>query len=1527
MPRFISITLRVLFTMLVLVLLAIGGALLALRIPSVQTKIAHEAAAILTDKLKHQVIVTRVDIRPFTRVLLEGVRVLDRRGNELFNIGRADADIKLFSIFDPSHLHVGKLTLVEPRFDLVTYASQPDSTNLDEFIGAVKRLLGPADATKKASKPFDFQIEGIGLRNARFVLDRQDEPKAPTYGKAMDYAHMYIDSVYADASQLWLKGDTIHALVNGLRAIDIPSQTRLRELTADMTYAGKFWEFKGLNLRVQNSQLLNYLRFEYKHFLNFTDFNDSVRVVANLGPSRIYSDDIAKFAPQVEDWNETVLISGEAKGIVKNFTTKNLDVRYGKNTHVVGNINVEGLPNLQASFVQMQLQPSVIDGRDIRRYIPASGWPYVQRLGTVRFQGQFLGFYNDFVANGKFNTALGDVKSDVNIKFKTDPRFSTYEGQVTTKAFQLGRLLGQEDVIRDITMNGRVEGVGFTPEGARLTANATVQSIWLNGYRYHNVSTNGKFRQQAFAGKLSVNDPSLQVTADGSVDLNKKHQAFDVRAQVRRADLHALGLVDQHVTVATTADLHFTGLQLDELLGRVQLRNSELGFQGRTVPIDTFDVVSQRTGDQRQLTVRSEALNLNAAGNYRLTNVIRDVQTLITEYQLNFESDDAAIAKYYRRKRQQAISEYQIDLDLDLKRFNPVLHLFMPQLSISDFTHIDGSFRNAPTSIFSLGGHIENIQYDSIRAVNNEFEFTTSKLPNQPEVLAQANITSERQVIPGLGNTERFYVEGVWDQERINFSTSLAQTGTANKASINGALSFLPNAVQVVFRESGLDLLNKHWTIAPNNSVVISGKGKELDIKNLTISNGPQSVSAQGFISTDPAKQLQLTVKDFQLATLSALTTQNIKGRVNANGTVSGIYNTLEINNTLSVDSLKFDDVLIGNVTGKGDWDTPNNRLLVDLDVLRDAQRVVRVTGFYAPGLAAPLDLTAMLDNAPIKLAEPLLRTLFRDMSGTAVGMLHLYGPLSAPNLVGNVDVTAGRLTFNYLGTTYTFADRIRFAEDGIALRDIKVRDVFGNLGSVDGNIYYKGFQDMRLDLRGSFRKLQVLNTTRRDNDLYFGQAFATGDATVRGPADNLFIRVNAKSEAGTRLSLPLDNAAKAQQASYIRFVNHNIHDTTTTVKVPVAAAQKVDLSGIRLNMNLDVTPDAYMEILLDESTGDIIRGTAVGQLRLNIDTRGDFNMFGQVEIVRGAYNFTLQGLVNKEFVVRPGGLITWNGDPLAGEMNVTATYTQRTSLAPLFQGSTNGTGTSNGAVVPVTAVMNLTGPLLLPTIKLGLEFNDAPSTLEGDLVAFTSALRNDEQELNRQVFSLLVFKQLSPQGQFTQLSLQGQDNKLQNSLGQIVSSQLGLLTSQIDENLEIDFNINGLTAEQLQALQVRLSYSFMNGRLRVTREGGFSSSSNTSGTLGPTTNTSTQASLLGDLSLEYYLQADGKFRAKLRYETTPRDLETINQPRAGLSLLNTQQFDSFQELFARKRLRRREAARRRAREVLNIDDDPRTIM
>jgi hypothetical protein len=1532
--RILSILLKVLLGLALLLVLVVGGAMLALRIPKVQTRLAREAATLLTRKLGQQVTIARVDIRPFSRVLLDGVRVLDRAGGELFSIGRADADITLFSVFDPSHLHVGKLTLHEPRFELKNLAGQPDSTTLDQFISAVKRLVGPSTDTTKSK--FDFRIAEIGLRNGHFAIEKQDRARQPYYGKSIDYDHLVVDSIYADISNLHL-GDTLRARLLGLRAIETPSQTRLREITADIQYHEHFWEFKDLNLRVGRSQVRDYVRFEYHRFGNFSDYNDSMKTITHLRGSRVYSDDIAKFAPALTNLHEAILISADAEGYVRDFKVNNLDLRYGKGTHIVAKrAHADNLPNYRESFIDLRLMPSVVETTDLQHWLPASANTIVQRLGRVKLEGQILGFYNDFVANASFDTALGSVVTDVNLKTKTDLPHAEYAGHVRTTNFELGHFLGDESIIRDVTLNGKVSGMGFLPPFANGKTTVEVQKIWLYGYRYQNIKLDGDFHHMAFNGHVGINDPSVRLVADGHIDLDHAHENVDLKARIEKADLRALGLLSQPLTIATTADVKFRGVELDSLIGHAYLRKSRFTLAGRRLDLDTLDVVSTRNRrNERTVTVRSEAVNALVSGTFNTSDVVRDVNTLITEYRLNFESNAVATAEYYRRKRQRQLPVYEVDLVLDLKHANPVLALFLPELQVANDSRIDGSFRNGETSIFQLGGHLDSLRYGPVSTVDTDFDFLTSKLPYKPDILAQASVTSARQVLPGLGRTEKFVVEGVWDQQRINFSTSLAQTGTTNKATINGSMGFLARAVEVVFQKSAVHLLDKDWTIAADNSVRISDYGREFDIKNLTFSNGPQFVGAQGFISPDTSKPpLMLTMKDFQLATLNSLTGQRLTGRVNALGTVSGVYGPLMINSTLGVDSLTYDGTLIGQVAGRGDWDNRAGKLRVNLDVARAGQSVLTVRGDIAPqDETQQLNLVGTLNDAPIVLAQPFLGSLFSNLGGTGQGELRLSGRFASPNLTGGIDVKNGRLTFNYLKTTYTFADRINFTNTSISFRNVRLRDALGNTGTVDGVVHHRGFHNMSLDISANYRKMQVLNTTRKDNELYFGTAYATGTARVTGPTDDLSVTVRATSEAGTRLSLPLDNAARAQKAGYIKFVNNNVRpDTVITKKaLPVAAQDKVDLSGITLNMNLTVTPDAYVEILLDESTGDVIRGSAAGQLRLNIDTRGEFNMYGQLEIVRGAYNFTLQGLVNKEFVVRPGGILTWNGDPLAGEMNVTATYTQRTSLAPVLGASSGGVSPGSSAVVPVTAVMTLTGPLLLPAIRLGLEFNDAPGTLQGDLAAFTSSLRNDEQELNRQVFSLLVFKQLSPPGSFTQISIRGQDNTVQNSLGQILSTQLGLLTSQIDQNLEIDFNINGLTADQLQALQVRLSYSFLNGRLRVTREGGFTNSSNlTSPTTGTGAINNGQASLLGDLSLEYFLRPDGKFRAKLRYETTPRDLETINQPRAGLSLLHTEQFNTFGELFRREGLKKKERNTQKAREgkeVLTVDDDPRTVL
>ncbi|MBK0403718.1 translocation/assembly module TamB [Adhaeribacter sp. BT258] len=1471
---------------------------------------AQKAASFISETIGHKVTIEKVDIKFFKNVLLDKVRVLDVRGNELFYIGQLDADISVFSIFEPNKLSISTLTLTEPRTHLIQYRGT-DSLNLSTFIHSIKQLITPDTTT--TSKPFDFHIGRLVLQNGYFTYDNQNDPHTD-FG--LDYQHMKLASINADLSEIELLGDTIKARIKGLTAFDLPSKTHLKNLDVKMTYAPTFWEWDEMDLKVGRSNLRHYVRFDYHHFFNFTDFNDSVFVTARLDSSAVYSDDIAQFAPQLKDWKEKVLITANIKGKTSRFDAKNVDIYYGKNTHVVGNISATGLPNMKETFAELKLKPSRIDADDLKRYIPEDAFAYADRLGTVKLQGQFVGFYNDFVANGSFQTDLGSFVSDINLKLNKNKTQSSYRGYLKTDNFQVGKLIGDESVLKNISIDGRIAGTGFDTKTANLELDATIKSLNFNNYTYRNITTNGKLGQQKFSGAFSVNDPNLVMKGNGTINLEQGNQRFDLTTNIENANLKQLNFTPQDFRVKTQATLHFSGYRPDDLLGTASLRNTTLTFETKPVQIDSLDVVSAKTGGIRTLDVRSELLNFDAKGDFNYTTLIRDIAVLVQEYKLNFENNPTATANYYRKKDSRSVpADYALDFNLHLKKANPLLHIFVPDFSVSDNAKITGNFRNGQTAIFGFSGQIDTLLYGDYKLFTNTLELTTSKLPFSPEVLAQAFLTSQKQQIPSAGATENFFAEGVWTGQKIQFATNIAQTGTTNKAAFSGDLNFLPNRLQIVFNKSNVNLLGKTWSISPNNTVEI--RGQEIDFRNLVLSYQNQSISASGMLSRDPSQLMQVKVSNFELQNLNPLMAQKMSGVLNADLTARDIYDQIILTSQLRVDSLYFDEILIGNVAGESDWDRRQSRLQVNLGVSRDARKVLNVTGTYNPyGGNQQLNLLAAMEDAPVKIVEPFLKDILSDMDGTMEGRIRILGKLSGPILKGVANVSNGRFKFGYLNTVYTFSDRVYFAENGIMFRGIKLRDIFGNTATLNGGVYHDGFNNMVLDLKTDFRRFMVLNTTREQNDLYYGSAIATGDASIFGPPSNLKLNVDARSEKGTRISIPLNTQAKASRQGFIRFVNANSKDTTR-VKVAVEE-QKVDLSGINMNFNLDVTEDAYVEIIFDERTGDIIRGTGNGRIRMNIDTRGEFNMYGNYEVVQGAYNFTLYNLVNKEFQVRPGGTINWNGDPYGGNLNIQATNTQRVSLREVLQGGMTDTlGTDNGADsrrYPVTVVMGLSGNLLTPEIKLDMEFNDVPSQVETLLQPFISNIRTDEQELNRQVFSLLVFKRLSPIGEF---ALNNAGTDALTSISEFVSNQFSYWISQVDSNLEVDIGISGADAAGNPEIMTRIGYSFLEGRLRVSRESSLGSNNQATRT--------TNATAIGDWRAEYYLRPDGKLRLKLQYVTSAvNTFENNTFTTSSVGFVHTQQFDSFRELFGRKKPSKRlqRAQQERSKQLERIESD-----
>jgi hypothetical protein len=489
----------------------------------------------------------------------------------------------------------------------------------------------------------------------------------------------------------------------------------------------------------------------------------------------------------------------------------------------------------------------------------------------------------------------------------------------------------------------------------------------------------------------------------------------------------------------------------------------------------------------------------------------------------------------------------------------------------------------------------------------------------------------------------------------------------------------------------------------------------------------------------------------------------------------------------------------------------------------------------------------------------------------------------------------------DYLRTLYSFKGKLGMSPSQIIFDDMEMTDAFENTGTLRGYIAHKNFGRFVINIDGEFINFQVLNTTSKDNNLFYGQGYATGNVNIFGPAANLKISANARTEKNTKIFIPISGASEVEKKDFVSF-SHFTDSLTLPGSFVKKEGKKRELTGVTVDINLDITPAAYAEIIFDIKAGDIIRGRGNGDIRLQLDTKGEFNMFGGIQFTEGAYNFTLYDIINKEFQIKPGSKLIWYGDPYAGIMNITAGYRQLASLAPIYDKDPELQ--SEAAIkrkYPVEVQLKLDGPMLTPQFAFDLVATDLPTsvTVEGrppvrlsfDFNAFKARL--DEQELKRQVFSLIILRKLSPLDAFST------SGSLASSVSELLSNQLSYWLTQVDQNLEIDLDLGNMDTEAFNTFQLRLSYSFLNGRLRITRDGTFTSQNQQQQSV---------AAIAGDWTVDYLLTPDGKFRVKMysrsNFNALSSSLGSQTAVTTGVSLMHTQSFNELKDLlhFARER-------------------------
>ncbi|MBK6837911.1 MAG: translocation/assembly module TamB domain-containing protein [Bacteroidetes bacterium] len=293
---------------------------------------------------------------------------------------------------------------------------------------------------------------------------------------------------------------------------------------------------------------------------------------------------------------------------------------------------------------------------------------------------------------------------------------------------------------------------------------------------------------------------------------------------------------------------------------------------------------------------------------------------------------------------------------------------------------------------------------------------------------------------------------------------------------------------------------------------------------------------------------------------------------------------------------------------------------------------------YYASRENDNLDFTVKLNNFYLHTLERYLSGIMSELNGKVSTDLTLTGTLAKPVFEGTVDFSRASCIVDYLNTRYSFTSQVKVRKNVFDLSGMKIVDTYNNEADVSGKITHEYFSKFLFDVVIRPRKLQMLHTNAAQNSLYYGNAYVSGYAHFYGAIENMNMDINLSPEKGTILNIPLNSTSDVSQSDFITFIDKSRKTDDEELDVQ----RLVNLSGVRLNMNLDMNPNAVINIIFDEKIGDVISGSGTGSIRMDINTAGDFNMYGTYIIEKGEYLFTLQNLINKKFIVDPGSRITW---------------------------------------------------------------------------------------------------------------------------------------------------------------------------------------------------------------------------------------------------------------------------------------------
>lgn len=1499
---------------------------LLFEIPAVQNFVAREATEIISRKLGTRISIDRVDIGLFYRVSLDGFYVEDFQRDTLLYAGRLDARIKSLGLFGGG-LVFSRAELSDARFCL---RETPDG---EMNIKQVVDKLSKKDKARAEGK-FRLEIERLETDGLDFCMERL-EHRNPSYG--VDFADMHLIDIRAELKNFTIDGPVIHTDIGRL-AMRERSGFVVEDLAGCLCIANGCIDIREGHIRTAKSNIelpsLSLIGLDWALYKNFVE---EVDITAQVVNTTLSSDDIAYFSPKMKDWHLTLTdVNADVSGPVADMSGSLRSVRTGADTKLSVDFAAQGLPDVGKGHFKADISELTTSAADVDRLaaaltgknLPDEVLRIAKNAGKIGLTGKFDGTLTAFAADAALATEIGGATCLLQVSSLRDGCRGVL-GDVKTSSLQLGELL-ENDLLGPLSLNVHVNGE-LSSEHSDAEVSGEILRLGINGYDYDSLRMKGHLVNREFNGLIEARDRNLRFDFRGLLDLNDEQRPrYDFALDLEEANLAALGVNrrDSVSVLAARIAARAVGRTLDDLNGIIFVRDVSYRYNDRELAADSVVIVGRNSLSDKFIRLRSDFVDADYEGKTSCKEVFAYLQQRFRDYVPTLDGGPGWQAQHPDTVE---LADGYSQLTVNVRKINPLVNAVSPGLQIADGSQL----------LLRINPANDKLSFEAASDYIERGRMLVTRLNldahNRGDSLVFAASTEDLYL--NSFHMSRVGMSGGAKDNKLELITDFADT----IGDVSGRIGFRsefargrgPAGRQIDLRltPSYISRGEKTWNIYTDG---ITADTSRIRIDRFRMVNAGQQLLLDGVVSRRLQDSVQLTLHNFELAPFSQFTSSmgyRVDGRTNGSATMKAVLGAGEVQADIVVDSISINDLAVPSIWLRSRWDFIQNRAGILVQQRENLDTLVR--GFYAPSQKRYY-ARATLDAVELSALDPLLKGVVERTGGNADVDIALRGSGKEANLSGQIAVRDFTTTVDFTQVTYTMPRAVievknnHLIAEGVPLYDPEKNE---GLFSIDLNLEH--LSNIFYSVKVLPKELMVLNTTSKDNDLFYGRIFASGSATIAGSKGGVKMDIVATTEGDSEFYMPLSGQSNAKTADFVTFVTPEQIDTTDyLVRKKLLFQQqgrKKEAAGstMDITMALNVQDNTAFQLVIDPTVGSALKGRGNGMLNLHINPgNGIFNMYGDYTLIEGSFLFSLQNIITKKFIIESGSMIQWTGEPVDARLDINAVYKLKTSLQPLLNTVTassdddqSGSRISDRSV-PVDCKIHIGGRLSNPQ----LDFSVVVPVTDIETQAAVASVLNTQEAQAQQFISLVALGTFSNSG----------SANIGASFG--VATGLEMLTNQLTNWFSTDdyrIILNYRAGSEMTGDEVDFGFStnLINNRLLVEVEGNYiidnkqAVSNNVS-------------NFMGEAHVTWLIDKSGNLRLKAFTQTIDRFDENQGLQETGIGISYKEDFNNFKDLKQRirdrftnkkrqkkRQARREEQARRAAEEAqrqeLLLPEDP----